>query len=172
MMKFSDFSIATMSGVEDVIDPPPDKDEKSEEKGDTIEDKEEDKSCLTTSVTDSDSASVTESWTLLEKEEENAPRVTIGKFLLIILMISCNIRLFLLRMVRHQSLVVLWKIFLTKLNRTTLNLQVCKMICMTSFVISNLLCLWYSRTPIIFRDRFWEHWDYQWWWMLDLPSPC
>jgi len=63
-----------MSGVEDVIDPPPDKDEKSEEKGDTIEDKEEDKSCLTTSVTDSDSASVTESWTLLEKEEENAPR--------------------------------------------------------------------------------------------------
>ena len=90
MIKFSDFSIATMSGVEDVIDPPPDKDEKSEEKGDTIEDKEEDKSCLTTSVTDSDSASVTESWTLLEKEEENAPRVTIGKFLLIILMISCK----------------------------------------------------------------------------------
>ena len=89
MIKFSDFSIATMSGVEDVIDPPPDKDEKSEVKGDTIEEKE-DKSSLTTSVTDSDSASVTESWTLLEKEEENAPGVTIGKYLLTILMIPCN----------------------------------------------------------------------------------
>ena len=66
-----------MSGVDDVIDPPPDNEEKSDGKEDTIDGKEEDKSSLTTSVSDSDSASLTESWTLLEKEEDNANAVKV-----------------------------------------------------------------------------------------------
>ena len=71
-----------MSGVEDVIHPPPDDHEKSiekEETADSIDEKEEDKASLTTSLTESDSASLTgstsESWTLLEKEEDDAQKV-------------------------------------------------------------------------------------------------
>jgi len=73
-----------MSGVEDVIHPPPDDHEKSiekEETADSIDEKEEDKASLTTNLTDSDSASLTgstsESWTLLEKEEDDAQKKTI-----------------------------------------------------------------------------------------------
>ena len=72
-----------MSGVEDVIDPPPDNSEKSDQKEDTIDVKEEEKSSLTTSVTDSESASLTEStnesWTILDKEEDNSQKVMLVK---------------------------------------------------------------------------------------------
>ena len=72
-----------MSGVEDVIDPPPDNSEKSDQKEDTKDGKEEGKFSLTTSVTDSESAilteSNTESWTILDKEEDNSLKVMIIK---------------------------------------------------------------------------------------------
>ena len=71
-----------MSGVEDGIDPHP---EKCDGKEDRIEEKEEEKSILTTSVSDSDSASLTESWTLLEKEEDNAVKVMIKQQWLIMM---------------------------------------------------------------------------------------
>ena len=68
-----------MSGVEDVINPPTANNEKSDEKEDTIDGKEEDKTSLITNDTDSDPAnlteSTTESWTGLSKEEDNAPKV-------------------------------------------------------------------------------------------------
>ena len=69
-----------MSGVEDVIDPPPDNSEKSDQKEDTKDGKEEGKSSLTTNVTDSDSASLTiEPWTILDNEEDNSLKVMIIK---------------------------------------------------------------------------------------------
>ena len=68
-----------MSGVEDVINPPTTNNEKSDEKEDTIDGKEEDKTRLTTNDTDSESAnltdSTTESRTRLSKKEDNAPKV-------------------------------------------------------------------------------------------------
>ena len=71
-----------MSGVEDVINPPPDDHEKNvgkEELSDTIDSKDEDKASLTTSLTDSETTSLTgstsESWTLLEKEEDDIQKV-------------------------------------------------------------------------------------------------
>ena len=68
-----------MSGVEDVINPPTANNEKSDEKEDTIDGKEEDKKSLTTNDTDTRSASLmestTESWTHLSKEEDNDPKV-------------------------------------------------------------------------------------------------
>eukprot|EP00092_Neocalanus_flemingeri_P032914 GFUD01035796.1.p1 GENE.GFUD01035796.1~~GFUD01035796.1.p1 ORF type:complete len:1098 (-),score=441.33 GFUD01035796.1:620-3913(-) len=73
-----------MSGVEDVINPPPDDREKSVEKeelSDTIDGKDEDKASFTASLTDSESTSLTgstsESWTLLEKEEEEIQKKTV-----------------------------------------------------------------------------------------------
>eukprot|EP00092_Neocalanus_flemingeri_P017260 GFUD01018663.1.p1 GENE.GFUD01018663.1~~GFUD01018663.1.p1 ORF type:complete len:1094 (+),score=426.85 GFUD01018663.1:58-3339(+) len=73
-----------MSGAEDVINPPPDDREKSVEKeelSDTIDGKDEDKASFTASLTDSESTSLTgstsESWTLLEKEEEEIQKKTV-----------------------------------------------------------------------------------------------
>eukprot|EP00092_Neocalanus_flemingeri_P032915 GFUD01035797.1.p1 GENE.GFUD01035797.1~~GFUD01035797.1.p1 ORF type:complete len:1098 (-),score=439.90 GFUD01035797.1:633-3926(-) len=73
-----------MSGVEDVINPPPDDREKSVEKeelSDTLDGKDEDKASFTASLTDSESTSLTgstsESWTLLEKEEEEIQKKTV-----------------------------------------------------------------------------------------------
>ena len=72
-----------MSGVEDVINPPTANKEKTDEKDDTIDGKEEDKTSLTTNDTDSELAnlteSTTESRTHLCKEEDNAPKVMIIK---------------------------------------------------------------------------------------------
>ena len=64
-----------MSGVEDVINPPTANNEKSDEKEDTIDVKEEDKTSLTTNDTDSDLANLTESTTESRKEEDNDPKV-------------------------------------------------------------------------------------------------
>jgi len=60
-----------MSSVEEVSDPPPDKTDIDKEKEDNTLDSE-----LTTSKTESDSASLTGSWTLLEKEEDNSQKKT------------------------------------------------------------------------------------------------
>ena len=72
-----------MSGVEDVINPPTANKEKTDEKDDTIDGKEEDKTSLTTNDTDCESAnlmeSTTELRTCLSKEEDNAPKVMIIK---------------------------------------------------------------------------------------------
>jgi len=74
-----------MSGVEDVVNPPPDETEKTVEKeelSDSTDGKEEDKASLTTSLTDSGSTSLTgstsESWTLLEKEEADTQKKNIS----------------------------------------------------------------------------------------------
>ena len=64
-----------MSGVEDVINPPTANKEKTDEKDDTIDGKEEDKTSLTTNDTDSDLANLTESTTESRKEEDNDPKV-------------------------------------------------------------------------------------------------
>ena len=113
-----------MSGVEEVIPPPPDNHEKSVEKeelSDTIDGKDEDKASLTTSLTDSDSASLTgsasESWTLLEKEEDDIQKVSQWNIINInicLCLVSFDRRLLLQLNVRSQLLVVLWKTLLTK----------------------------------------------------------
>ena len=74
-----------MSGVEEVVDHPPDnlgENPKKMETLDTVDSKDEDKTSLNSSLTDSDSASLTgstsDSWTILDKEEEEIKKVVAG----------------------------------------------------------------------------------------------
>ena len=66
-----------MSGVEEVLNDPPDKNETEVEQVEQIEVKEEVPREVKT-ATDSDTPSLTGSWTLLEKEEADVAKVRVA----------------------------------------------------------------------------------------------